>query len=27
LFGSPHDLTPTGVTIGAVWDFSGIHLR
>ena len=27
LFGSPHDLTPTGVTIGAVWDFRGIHLR
>jgi len=27
LFGSSHDLTPTGITIGAVWDFRGIHLR
>ncbi len=27
LFGRNHDLTPTGITIGAVWDFRGIHLR
>jgi hypothetical protein len=27
LFGSSNDLTPTGITIGAVWDFRGIHLR
>jgi opacity protein-like surface antigen len=25
LFGSPHDLTPTGITIGAVYDFKGAH--
>jgi hypothetical protein len=25
LFGSPHALTPTGITIGAVYDFKGMH--
>ena len=25
LFGSPHPLTPTGITIGAVYDFNGAH--
>lgn len=25
LFGSPHPLTPTGITIGAVYDFKGLH--
>ena len=27
LFGSPHDLTPTGITVGAVYDFNGIRRR
>jgi hypothetical protein len=27
LFGSPHPLTPTGITIGAVYDFKGAQLR
>jgi opacity protein-like surface antigen len=27
LFGSPHDLTPTGITIGAVYDFNGVRRR
>jgi hypothetical protein len=27
LFGSSHALTPTGITIGAVYDFRGVHRR
>lgn len=27
LFGSTHSLTPYGVTLGAVYDFKGAHLR
>ncbi|HEY1901588.1 MAG TPA: outer membrane beta-barrel protein [Terracidiphilus sp.] len=27
LFGSPHSLTPNGITVGAVYDFNGLRRR
>ncbi len=27
LFGSSHAITPTGITVGAVYDFRGVHRR